>query len=98
MKITRTVDGTSMAVALEGRLDTESAPELEAALLDKMGQIEKLTMDFSGVEYISSAGLRVLIKLRRRLKFGGELVVTNANPLVVEAFNLTGMDNIINLA
>ena len=96
MKITKTQYGSSMEIALEGRLDTESAPQLEAELKeDGLSGITKLTFDFSKVEYITSAGLRVLLKARSGLKYGGELVVANTNELVREVFNVTGIASII---
>lgn len=97
MKMTKTQNGTSMDIVLEGRLDTESAPELAAELKDGLGQIEKLTVDMSEVEYVSSSGLRVLIKARNSLKYGGEMIIANANELVREVFDLTGISNIFTM-
>ena len=93
MKITKKQDGSTLEVALEGRLDTASAPELENDLKDILSSIRELTMDFSKVEYVSSAGLRVLLLIQRGLHFGGTMKIIHANEVVREVFEVTGISN-----
>ena len=77
MKITKNLNGTTLNIALEGRLDTTTAPELEQALKESMDGATELTMDFSKLDYISSAGLRVLLSAQE-LKNHLRLVVKTA--------------------
>ena len=65
MNINKTVNGNELTVALEGRLDTATAPQLEAELNQSIGGVEKLLFDFTGLEYLSSAGLRVLLGVQK---------------------------------
>ena len=94
MKITKTLNGDSMEVILEGRLDTESAPVFESELKDQLSTLSLLTLDFSNLEYISSAGLRVLVKAKRGMKYGGVVKVKNANEIIREVFEVTGLTDI----
>ena len=98
MKITKTKNGSAMEVAIIGRLDTESAPELHEALQDDVNDLDSLTMDFAELDYISSAGLRELLKLKRGMRMGGELTVKNASEIVREVFNVTGFNKLITVA
>ena len=98
MKITKTKNGSAMEVAIIGRLDTESAPELDEALQDDVNDLDSLTMDFAELDYISSAGLRELLKLKRGMRMGGELTVKNASEIVREVFNVTGFNELITVA
>lgn len=98
MKITKTKNGSAMEVAITGRLDTESAPELHEALQDDVNDLDSLTMDFAELDYISSAGLRELLKLKRGMRMGGELTVKNASEIVREVFNVTGFNKLITVA
>ena len=87
-----------MTVALAGRLDTVTAPELEAALADSLAGINQLVFDLSGLDYISSAGLRVLLATHKAVgSGGGEMIVRGANELVMEVFEVTGFTDILNL-
>ena len=82
---------------LIGRLDTTTAPDLETELQNSLDGIEHLTFDLEDLEYISSAGLRVLLFAIRRMNAQGTLVVKNANDLVMEVFNITGFSSLIEL-
>lgn len=97
MKITKTQNGTTLEVALEGRLDTATAPELEASLKDALGEIDELIFDFRKLDYVSSAGLRVLLLANRSLKMGGRTKVVHANEIIKEVFDVTGFDEILEL-
>ena len=97
MKITKTMNGTNLNVALEGRLDTTTAPELEQALKEGMDGANELTMDFAKLDYISSAGLRVLLSAHKTMMKKGGMKVVNANEMVKEVFDVTGFADILDI-
>ena len=97
MKITKNLNGTALEIALEGRLDTMTAPELEAELKNDMGGAESLTLDFSKLDYISSAGLRVLLSAHKAMSAKGGMKVTNVNEIVQEVFEVTGFSDILTI-
>ncbi len=97
MKITRNQEGTSLTIALEGRLDTATAPALEKELQASLGGATELTLDFSALEYISSAGLRVLLSAHKAMSQKGGMKVTHANEIVSEVFDVTGFADIISI-
>lgn len=97
MKINTQKEGTQLVVAIEGRLDTTSAPQLEDALKDTLAGIEKLVMDFTSLEYISSAGLRILLSTQKVMNKQGKMVIRNANDVVKEVFDMTGFSDILTL-
>ena len=86
-----------MTLAVEGRLDTITAPQLEAELKRSVGDTERLIFDLSSLEYISSAGLRVLLSAQKVMNRQGEMVVRNANEMVMEVFEITGFVDILNI-
>ena len=94
MNITMNRNDTELTVALEGRLDTLTAPELEEQLEPEVEDIEKLIFDFAELEYISSAGLRVLLAAQKEMD---EMVVTNVRPEVMEVFEVTGFADFLNI-
>ena len=95
MKINKTIENGKACYALEGRLDTTTAPELEKALKDDLGSIDALTLDFSNLDYISSAGLRVLLSAHKAMSGKGGMKVTNVSELVREVFDVTGVSDIL---
>lgn len=98
MKTDIQINGASMTIALEGRLDTLTAPELQEELKDKpLAEISEITLELSKLDYISSAGLRVLLQAFRSMKPGGVLKVVNANPITKKVFEVTGFDNIFTI-
>ena len=97
MKITKNTNGTTLNVALEGRLDTTTAPELEEALKESMDGANELTLDFAALDYISSAGLRVLLSAHKTMMKKGGMKVTNVNEIVKEVFEVTGFADILNI-
>ena len=97
MTITRETNGANLKIALEGRLDTMTAPELEAELNQSLGNAESLTLDFSKLDYISSAGLRVLLSAHKAMSPKGGLKVTNVNEIVREVFEVTGFSDILTI-
>ena len=95
MKMTKTQNGTSLTIALQGRLDTTTAPELEKELLSSLDDATELTLDFSELDYISSAGLRVLLSAHKAMSGKGGMKVTQANEIVKEVFEVTGFADIL---
>ena len=96
MNINKKQNGNAMEIALEGRLDTMTAPNLEAELKGLNG-IETLTLDFSKLEYISSAGLRVLLSAHKVMSQKGGMKITNVNEIVQEVFEVTGFSDILTI-
>lgn len=92
------IEGT-LTVALEGRLDTTTAPELEQELKENMKYARSLVLDFSELEYISSAGLRVLLMAQKTMteKDGDGLKITGVNELIAEIFDVTGFTDILSI-
>ena len=97
MTISKNLNGTALEIALEGRLDTMTAPELEAELNRSMEGADSLTLDFSRLEYISSAGLRVLLSAHKAMSGKGGMKVTNVNEIVREVFEVTGFADILTI-
>ncbi len=97
MKIEKKAEGSKLTVALEGRLDTTTAPELEEALKGALAEVDDLTMDFSGLEYISSAGLRVLLATQKIMNKQGVMRVINVNEVVMDVFDVTGFADILTI-
>ena len=98
MTISKTVNGTELTLALEGRLDTVTAPELEKELKESLDSAERLILDFSKLDYISSAGLRVLLSAHKMMVAKGGMKVTNVNEIVAEVFEVTGFADILDIA
>lgn len=97
MKIDKNMNGTALNIALEGRLDTTTAPELEKELNDSMDTITELTLDFGKLEYISSAGLRVLLSAHKTMSKKGGMKITHVNEIVAEVFDVTGFADILTI-
>ena len=98
MTIKKELNGKDLAVTIEGRLDTITAPELEAELKTSLDGVEKLTLDFSALEYISSAGLRVLLSTQKRMNTQGSMTLKNVNDTIMEIFEVTGFNDILTIA
>ena len=98
MNITVNKNGKELTVAVDGRLDTLTAPDLEEKLDEVLDDVEKLTFDFEKLEYISSAGLRVLAGAMDYMdENGGEMFVANANDDIRDVFEVTGFIEDLNL-
>ena len=97
MTITKNQDGSKLTVKLEGRLDTMTAPELEKSLADSLDGITELTFDMEGLEYISSAGLRVLLATQKTMNKQGEMKVAHVQEMVMEVFEVTGFNDILTI-
>ena len=96
MKISKNLNGTALTIGLEGRLDTTTAPELEKEL-NGLNDVNELTLDFGKLEYISSAGLRVLLAAHKIMSRKGGMKVTNVNEIVNEVFEVTGFSDILTI-
>ena len=90
-------DGGKLTVALEGRLDTVTSPDLEKCLKETLGGVTELVMDFEKLDYVSSAGLRVLLSAHKRMSGKGGMKVRNVNEVVQEVFSVTGFDDILDI-
>lgn len=95
MTITKTQDGNAVKLALEGRLDTTTAPQLEAELKEALPGTENLEFDFSELQYISSAGLRVLLSAQKTMNKQGAMKITNVCSDIMEVFEITGFSGIL---
>lgn len=89
MKIEKKLNEKNLVIALEGRLDTTTAPQLEAELKNSLDGVTELVFDLGALEYISSAGLRVLLSAYKTMRGQGSMKITNANELVKEVFEVT---------
>lgn len=95
MMIEKNLNEKNLVVALEGRLDTTTAPQLEEELKNSLAGVTDLIIDLSKLEYISSAGLRVLLSAFKTMRNKGKMKVTNANELVKEVFEVTGFSDFL---
>ena len=98
MTITKTVEGSKLIIGVEGRLDTNTSPELEKELSTSLDGVTDLIFDFTSLQYVSSSGLRVLLATQKNINLkGGNMVVKNANDEITEVFEITGFDQILTL-
>ena len=97
MNIIKTKEGTVLNFALEGRLDTTTAPQLEAELKGSMDGITELNMDFEKLEYLSSAGLRVILAAQKTMNKQGKMVIRHVNETIREVFEVTGFIDILTI-
>ena len=97
MTIKKTSNGTELTVALEGRLDTTTAPQLEEEMKTALPNVKELTFDFSKLDYISSAGLRVLLSTQKVMNKQGSMRITNVNDTIMEIFDVTGFTDILTI-
>ena len=97
LNIIKNKEGSKLNVAVEGRLDTTTAPELEASLKEDIEGVEELVIDLANLEYISSAGLRVLLAAQKIMMKQGKMIVTNPNEVISEIFEVTGFRDILTI-
>lgn len=97
MNIIKNTEGKTLNIALEGRLDTTTAPQLEAELKQSIKDSEKLVLDFEKLEYLSSAGLRVLLSAQKVMNKQGEMVIRGVNETIMEIFDVTGFVDILTI-
>ena len=97
MTINKAANGTALTIALEGRLDTTTAPQLEAEVKNSLAGVNDLTFDFAGLDYISSAGLRVLLSTQKIMNKQGSMKITHVNETIMEVFDVTGFVDILTI-
>lgn len=97
MNIQQEKNGSTLTLKLEGRLDTATAPQLESCLNDTLDGVISLILDFSALDYISSAGLRVLLSAQKRMNKQGGMVIRNVNEEINEVFEMTGFADILTI-
>ena len=97
LNINKTIEDKTLTVTLEGRLDTTTAPQLESELKSELAGVEALVMDFEKLEYISSAGLRVLLSAQKIMNKQGEMKVVHVSDVINEIFEVTGFSDILNI-
>ncbi len=97
MNITKNLEGSKLTVALEGRLDTTTSPALETELRTSVDGVTELIFDLANLEYISSAGLRVLLSAQKVMNKQGEMKITNVKPEIMEIFDVTGFVDILTI-
>ncbi len=97
MTITKQSEGTKLTIAIEGRLDTTTAPQLESELKACLPGVTDLVLDFASLAYVSSAGLRVILFTVKVMKKQGKMVVRNVNESVMEVFEVTGFSDLLTI-
>ena len=97
MEIKRIKNESELNLVIEGRLDTTTAPQLEAELKQNINGVETLIMDFAKLEYLSSAGLRVLLAAQKVMNKQGEMIIRNVNETIAEIFEITGFSDILTI-
>lgn len=95
MTITKILNAPELILTLSGRLDTTTAPQLEAELKSCLDNVDSLIMDFEALEYISSAGLRVLLSAQKVMNKQGKMVIRKVNETILEVFEVTGFNDIL---
>lgn len=97
MEIIKNLDGEKLTVGVKGRLDTTTAPDLEAELKEAFEGINELVLDFADLEYVSSAGLRVILGAQKTMNKQGEMKLINVNDEVMNVFEITGFVDILTI-
>lgn len=97
MTINKKQEGSHMTLALEGRLDTTTAPQLEAELKACLEDVTDLTLDMEKLDYLSSAGLRVILAAQKRMNRQGAMAVRHVNETIMEVFEVTGFADILTI-
>lgn len=95
LNITKKAENNTLTVALEGRLDTTTAPQLEGEMKDSLEGVSELTLDFEQLEYISSAGLRVLLATQKVMNKQGSMKIIHVGDAITEIFEVTGFSDIL---
>ena len=97
MTIEKRVHGEEATLVVVGRLDTQTAPELEKVVDGVISNIKELTFDMTGLEYVSSAGLRVILKAQKIMNTKGSMKLTGVNDSIMEVFDITGFLDILTI-
>ena len=97
MTIEKKINGEALTLIVSGRLDTQTAPELEKELDSVLVDVKELTFDFANLEYVSSAGLRVILKAQKAMNAQGNMKLTGVNDSIMEVFDITGFLDILTI-
>ena len=97
MNIVKKQNGSELLFELEGSIDSTTAPELDEAVNGSLKDVESLILDFTKIDYISSAGLRVLLVAFRTMSKQGKMIIRHPNNNVMDIFSMTGFDNILTI-
>lgn len=97
MNVTTNLDGGKLTVTAEGKIGTTAAPELDKAVTDNIEGVTELVFDFEKVDYMASAGLRVLLSAAKIMKKQGRMKIINVNPAVMEVLSFTGMADVMDV-
>ena len=97
LNIEKKTNGNELTVALTGRLDTTTAPQFEKELKESLDGVTALTIDMTALEYISSAGLRVLLSAQKTMNKQGQMKLTHVNETILEIFEVTGFSDILTI-
>ena len=97
MKITKSKENSALTLALNGRLDTNTAPELETELKASLDGIETLVIDMEELAYLSSAGLRVILAAQKQMNKQGRMIIRKVNDMDMEVFEVTGFTDILTI-
>ena len=97
MTINQNKDGKKFTISLEGRLDTATAPQLETAAVAALAGVEDVVLDLERLDYVSSAGLRVFLKIQKLMNTKGTMKVIHVNETIMEVFDITGFVDILTI-
>ncbi len=97
MTINKTANGTELLMAVSGRMDTSTAPQFEAEIKNSLDGVEKHVLDFENLEYVSSAGLRVILAAQKIMNKQGKMVIKNVGEVIAEVFEITGFVDILTI-
>ena len=97
MTIEKKINGEALTLIVSGRLDTQTAPELENELDSVLSGLKELIFDFANLEYVSSAGLRVILKAQKAMNAQGSMKLTGVNDSIMEVFDITGFLDILTI-
>lgn len=97
MTITKQRESSALTLTLAGRLDTSTAPQLEAELNEGLDGIDDLTIDMESLAYLSSAGLRVILAAQKRMNKQGSMKICHVNEIIMEVFEITGFIDILTI-
>ena len=97
MTIEKKTEGSKLTLNISGRLDTSTAPQLEEVITNEIANVKDLVLDFATLDYVSSAGLRVILKAQKKMNTVGTMKIVNVNESIMEVFNITGFDSILTI-
>ena len=97
MEILKNENGGTLTISLWGRLDTVSAPQLDEELKASIGDVSELILDLANLEYMSSAGLRILLSAQKTMNKQGKMIVKNVNSTIMDIFEVTGFTDILTI-